>query len=467
MKEVVNLIDTGLSSGDPDSIKNGIKRGKKLLKENKKILNDENKCKIQYYIANGYKNLYDLEFDTKKDYQQIIDNSNLQNSKKYYRESLELLDSFNDDPFKCMVWTNYANLLDDMCRGVEAFFGYEEALKKDPNFSMALMNKAIALKRFANISGAYKNAIYNESYNILNSVRNNEDIVKIGGIEAKWRIEKEIKEIEKYVPKRILIKDYSHKKCDLSEKSAFERFYIKFCSHYNLFLNFHIHDLECEASLSDPIFIEMLVPQEDVETSHNLVKQINQIKEDYVVARLLLVKSLFKTEELDNIGQRTFFLDSEDLSLFNIYTGLLKSAYKDSYSILDKISRFLKDYYDIYFEENIYFTSIWMDKSSDNQWFMKPTLKEKNNPSLFALYDINLDFRNESYQNLRTIRNKLSHEKLIIHDSNWNGEKDKYNLKYDDMIKKTVELLQLTKSAVIYLINCVQIEEIRKIKDYD
>ena len=115
-------------------------------------------------------------------------------------------------------------------------------------------------------------------------------------------------------------------------------FYIEFCSKHKLFLNFHIHEDNCEASIVDPIFISMITPIDDNETYNNLAKHINQIKEDYAIARLLLVQSQFKREDFDNISKRTTFVNTLDYSMFNIYVGLLKSAFKEAYNILDKIS---------------------------------------------------------------------------------------------------------------------------------
>ena len=38
------------------------------------------------------------------------------------------------------------------------------------------------------------------------------------------------------------------------------------------------------------------------------------------------------------------------------------------------------------------------------------------------------------------------------------GRRDRYNLKYETLFNRTIELLKLVKSAIVYLINSVQIE---------
>jgi predicted alpha-1,2-mannosidase len=119
--------------------------------------------------------------------------------------------------------------------------------------------------------------------------------------------------------------------------------------------------------------------------------------------------------------------------MFNIYIGLLKSSFKEAYNILDKIARFINEYFYLGLkeEDNIYFTrrDLWKDNIYKKKWKTKLEIKESNNSSLCAIYDINLDlnYKKGYYKSLRKIRNKLVHEKLIIHNPDWEGKEDDYN----------------------------------------
>ena len=233
-------------------------------------------------------------------------------------------------------------------------------------------------------------------------------------------------------------------------------------------MNFHIHEEECEASIVDPIFIRMITPTHDNQTFYNLAKHINQIKEDYIVARLLLAQSQFKREDLNRISKRTTFVNTLDYSMFNIYIGLLKSAFKEAYNILDKIYRFIKEYYKLDVGGNIYFTTIWQYKNDKNERKIRPEIINSKNVSLYALYDIFLDFKSGYYKRIQRIRNASVHERLVIYDSgltNWDNKEDKYNIGHETMLSQTIKLLQLVKSSIIYLINFVQLEEDKKKKD--
>ena len=68
---------------------------------------------------------------------------------------------------------------------MDALFAYDEALKIDPNYPMAIGNKAMAMRFFADVSGIYRGAIYNQAYKMLKSIVNRQDLISVGGINAK------------------------------------------------------------------------------------------------------------------------------------------------------------------------------------------------------------------------------------------------------------------------------------------
>ena len=233
------LIDIGFGLKNSKIVKEGIVTGEKLLKDSS---HKNQKTNLYYNCANGYTSLYHLEYDRERNAKQIVDNENLQNAKRNFREALKETNHF-DSKFISQLWTNYGNCLDSLGRGVEALYAYDKALKIDPGFPMALGNKAIALRFFADISGTYREAVYIKSYQMLISVLKNEDLVKFGGIATKKGFEYETKQIEgRFKDKSLLSKNSEHPQYDLSRATSFEKFYIGFCSKHKLFLNFHIHD---------------------------------------------------------------------------------------------------------------------------------------------------------------------------------------------------------------------------------
>jgi hypothetical protein len=328
---------------------------------------------------------------------------------------------------------------------------------------MAIGNKAITSRHFARISGSFTSAIYIDAYQAIQSVIDDEELVAIGGKAAKQQFEQVLKSIDVAITdKKVLEKRVPHPHYDTSRFSDFEKFYLGFCILHKLFLNFHIHDDTCEAALHDPIFISITTPIGDTTTFFKLARYINQIKEDYAVARLLLVQSQLRSNDFDSISNRTIFVNPLDYSQSNIYNGLLKSAFKEAFNILDKIAVFLNRYYDLGLKErSISFDSIWVKDKNKDRTIREAILNTKN-MSLYALYDIYQDFQSGYYQTLKEIRHALTHRQLTIFELGIKGiqnDGDLLSINADDMVDQTTQLMRLVKAAIIYLINAVTLEE--------
>ena len=221
------LIDIGKGLENSQIVKKGISLGEEIL-ENPDF--EKYKYNLRYNIANGYMVLHSLESKS-IGIEQIVDNENLQRAKSYFREAIKEEDDL-DPNLRKQLWTNYGNCLDTLGRGVEAFYAYDNALKIDPNFSMALGNKAMAMKFFADISGKYRAAMYIKSCQMLKKTLKDKNI----DINAKKIFETYIKQIEnQFRDKSVLSKDLKHPKYDESRMTEFEKFYIEFCSKHKLF----------------------------------------------------------------------------------------------------------------------------------------------------------------------------------------------------------------------------------------
>ena len=451
------LVDIGFGLADQDLVRQALDVGEHSLEDPRYAAHDSH---IHYDLANGYVCLYELT-ERRLGTTGIPQSVNLQNAKLHFRDALRLCDE-SGISFKKRVFVNYGNCLDILGRGVEALDAYDAAIAIDGHFSMAIGNKAKALRFFADISGKYRGAIYIEAYQAMKSIIDNQDLIAIGGLSARKSFEDEMQKIASvFTDKRDLARTLVHSKYSTTDLPAFEGYYLAFCAKEKLFLNFHLHDTQCESAISDPIFISLITPIEDDDTFYRLAKSINQIKEDYAVARLLLVQSQFKREDFDSISRRTTFVNTLDYLQFNLYSGLLKSAFIETYNILDKIAVFINDYYNLGLRtDRIYFTTIWqLDRR------IRDRILESKNISLYALYDIYQDFKSGYYEPLQAIRNASTHRKLVIYDSmptDSDKKNDKENIGYSTMLGETVNLMRLAKSAVIYLIDFVSIEENRK-----
>lgn len=450
------LIDIGSGLKDENIVNEGISTGEALLQSAK---DGKTRAYLHYCLANGYSDLFEFTERTKPFVDRRIPQSeNLWAAKQHLTKAVSISDIGNTDLTKQLL-VNLANCLDTLGRGVEAIDVYDEAISYDKSFAMAIANRAKALRVFAEISDKYRAAIYVEAYQDIQSIIDDPVLVTVGGFNAKTAFEQELKYIEsRFKDKSLLKKKLKHPRYKTDKLSAFEKFYLDFCQTENLFLNFHIHQNHCEAAIEDPIFIRMITKVADDDTFYKFAKYLNQIKEDYAVARLLLVQSQYPQDDLNRISERTTFAYALDYSQFNIYTGLLKSAFKEAFNILDKIAVFINDYYQLGFRESdIYFDSIRGSGKKASIWHVEGKIRKEilnsENMNLYALYDIFRDFQNGNHQRAQDIRNALTHRRLVIYDSgitDWDKKSDKHNIGYNTMMTETVQLMKLVRGAIIY-----------------
>jgi len=152
-----------------------------------------------------------------------------------------------------------------------------------------------------------------------------------------------------------------------------------------------------------------------------------------------------------------------------LYTGLLKSSIKESFSILDKIAYFLNDYLalEVKNEETINWQNIWFRDLKVNKpkyWFedsctFHHKIKDIKNYSLFALFSLFLSIRESKIADLR---HQLTHKKILVKLEGSGNNIDEFAL--DELEDSAVKLLHFTKYSIIYLINFVNSQENSKHK---
>ena len=145
----------------------------------------------------------------------------------------------------------------------------------------------------------------------------------------------------------------------------------------------------------------------------------------------------------------------------------LKMAYKNFYSILDKISLILANYLGLQMKAHeIDFKSIWYDKKKK---CIRPEVKaKKQNISLLALYNIQNDIYgcpiegfipDEQTINLHRIRNFMEHKSFIIEDGPMKYDEYQLHISQHELSMDAIRLAQLSRCAIIYLCNFVLHEE--------
>jgi hypothetical protein len=447
------LVDIGTATRRANLIKSAIAAGRRYLCN----VSDKNiEAQLHWTLGDAYSSLFSLSVRRGKKVEQLFKAKQLQDAKKEYRNAIGLSE-FLDKDCTVRLYVNYGNCLDTLGRSVESFYAYDDALKIKASHPMALGNKAMALKSFADVSGKYRAAMYIDSYHMLREALKNPELDEIGGPQARRRFRQVVKLIEdSFKNKAALSSRITHEPFITKDMPAFERHFIEFCFRNRLFLNLHVHEHNCEVAILDPAFIEPIASEKEF---YDLAKYINQIKEDFITARFLLIQSQFKRDDLTRISKRTTFANTQDGSGFNLYMGFLKSAFAIAYDLLDKIALFINKYYKIGLDERI--VEFLPSQNRNCLWYeedgqIRKRLIESDSISLFALYDIHLDLRSGYARGFPELRNAIIHRKLAVNIADPGKPFAEDTIGFKKLLSQTTELMQITRSAVLYLIDMVQ-----------
>lgn len=466
------LIDLGVILDE-----NLTEEGINLLEKDKKEMLDGglNAQSVYYNLANGYSNLFKVK-SQENPYYSFFRDSELDTAIKYYRKSLEY------GPPNPEIYVNLGNCFDSAGRVIDALDCYQNALNLDPKHAMALGNKGMALVRYAQISGEHEKTFLLEAYSLLTKsldlgvLPESVDIFSnyLQTIKKNFRDE-ELDHLPKFPGYKIKSEFKPHNLFSrllsilfpgykIKSESAFEKYLINYCLENKLYLNVCNFCQKCDAAIGDTALIKQMTITIS-ETENDLFLQLsaylNQIKEDYVTARFLLIVSRYKKLNLNFVDKRVRITDTLDYSMYNVYIQLLKFAFKNLYDVLDKIAYFIKEYLELNFKETqIDFRRIWYEKG--NKRIINEKIKNTKNLSLNALFKIHKDLEGP-YKILKDIRNGITHRFIKI-QMFCETENDRI-MTEETLLKHTLQLTKIVRNAIIYLLQFVNTEEAKKTKE--
>ncbi|MFC1932620.1 LA2681 family HEPN domain-containing protein [Chloroflexota bacterium] len=451
------LIDIGSTSQREEIVKQGIGA---LEKDFDAIIGNDRLAAGAYYNrGNGYYALYAMR--QKDPFAYFYNTEELSNARAFFRKALEYR---ADSHLKSQVWVNIGNCLDNVGRGIEALDCYEQALNCEPRHAMAIGNKGVGMLHYASVAGKHRGTFIKEAYSLLSKA------LEIGvQPEAASYFQDYLKKIEIHSgDKDILSSDFSgYPGYTIKSNSKIDIFLIEFCMKHRLYLNPCDFCQNCDAAIGDTAFLSQMVVS--MSNGKDPIKQdpflrlssyLNQIKQDYVTARLLLVFSQYKGLNLDFVDKNVRIINTMDYSIHNIRIELIKKAFKSLADILDKVAFFINDYLNLdTSDEKVDFHSIWYDydkKMKKN--VIKTKIQQTNNISLNALFDLHLDFEYQgAFHHLKKMRNALTHRFINVREML--DKEDDENISPETLRSRTIELACLTRSSILYLLQFVDLEE--------
>ena len=467
---------------DNATLNNDIEKLSELITTVEKDLESENiffQAHMYYSLATATDTLSQISNEASNDRKLSIKKQLF-----YYRKALKIINlpEFNDPkvmqytrPLQACILTNYGNTLIECGRRISAIDQYMSAQGYYPFFAMSMGNLGLCYMEYAallNDGQEYiRDCLNHYAYVLLSdAIESNDsnihDEAKMYFVSALSRF---------HVDYREYLSKFSHITA-IPKMSKKEEEYRRWCIDNHLFLSplndLYIDDL---AFAEDDIYISEILTSLE-EKMPVVFGMFNQLKQEYVSARLFYFESQKQTAKPHFSDKRTHLTETLDYAQFSLRVEKLKTSFKTVYGILDKIAYFLNSYFDLGIKENdITFSSVWKsEKSGRNGYAYKNVLNIENNFPLASLYwiaqDIDEKFGKDSnpeLKRLRKIRNFLEHKYTIV---TWNyNTSDPFQshpsalyLDESELNEKTLELFKVVREAIICLSLCVNAEERRK-----
>ena len=320
--------------------------------------------------------------------------------------------------------TNYANELYAIGRPIEALRIYRKALVINPSFSMALGNYGKTLQYLAHMvnDGGHAKVLICCSYQAIRDALNMNDPSMYDGARNAFR--KILDCIEMDYPKIQLRGKIKYKKYTLGRKS--EKKYRQWCLNNHLFLNPLNDNMQIKTAFAhDPLTITSIY--EDVHSNDSIKNNtkepprwfamLNQLKEEYIYARYLCFDGIYLSKRVHFADkQTTLSMASFDYCVYSVRIEQIKTALRVLYSMLDKISFFINDYWDMGIKErDVTAKRIF---SSDN--YPKDNVLLKSFAEVLREFFVTYGDEDSSLEkDINILRNAMEHKYLKVHSFEW------------------------------------------------
>lgn len=378
---------------------------------------------------------------------------------------------------QCQILTNLANQLDTAGRFIEARQLWTRALSLLPVFWMARANRGNSLMHYAQ-------ALYDPGQRAVFAVAAHRDLdaalshidefPELGDARLRSAFAAKAAAIDRHFDLAAISADYAADAYSLG-RSKVEQAYRRWCLDQGLFLN-PLNDLQPDSiAAHDVLTLPDMVT--DIHEPPVLVGFFNQLKQEFVSARWLCFEGI-SAERVHASDRGVLLYNTLDYAAVSLGVEQVKMAFRMSYSLLDKIAYFLNHYMKLGIpEKRISFRHVWRDKDSGP---VRPEFLSSENWPLRGLYWLSKDLFESDFKDvmepdaraLHELRNHLEHKYVKV-ISTIGGltsgpatgpfvDTLAHTVSLPDLEARTLRLLQLARSSLIYLSLGMHREEERR-----
>jgi hypothetical protein len=323
---------------------------------------------------------------------------------------------------RAQVTTNLANNLNSLGRSVEAIAIYDDSLRHQPRFAMALGNRGLARMDFAR-------ALHDQGHAAIILLAAYDDLAAAASAEAVW--DGSYPGIrEQFIAKAAEIETVidvtaARSLTDLEDhslgRSKQERAYRQWALTHQLFLN-PMNVLGCHRIAATDRF-GLPSYRSPTNDPPQFIAWFNQLKQEYVAARLFLFEA--EGGPADHFADRELMLvDTLDHPAFGLSLEKMRIAFRTAYSLLDKVAGFVNAYFQLGEKpERVTLRNVWLAKDRRS---VRSDFAERPNLALRGLYWLALDIVGAEASDadaiapgaseLHRLRNALEHRCLVLRE---------------------------------------------------
>lgn len=440
-------------------------------------LRPEEQALLDYFRSNGWACRYQRRYrarDALWDFEQPeIQQQVLLLRRAAHGVGFEAMDAIR----RCQILTNLGNQLDALGRFLEARACWNAALSIDPRFWMARANRGRGLMFYAAAlydPGHQEVFAYWAHGDLVEAVELIDKYPQLGDFRLREVFEPAAEQILRRYDLEAIHQTYRPEDWSIGKEPA-EQGYRRWCLAKTLFLN-PLNDVDAAPIAARDVLClpNFVLPAGDPPI---VMGMFNELKQLFASARWMLWEGL--QEEKDHFSDRDVVLfNTLDYPSYGLSVEKVKAAFRLGYSIFDKIAYFLNHYLVLGVTEyRISFRAIWREKGAGS---LRDPIAMSENWPLRGLYWLSKDLFEEGVRDsmepqaraLAELRNHLEHKYVKVHEFSvpapGNGDPFRdtlaYGLTRSDLEQKTLRLLQLARSALVYLSLAMHQEERRRAK---